>query len=163
MPLAVLAIALIAWLYAMVAAPRFRIPGAIGFALLAAGLGWYFYASESEAERAAARLAPEDVTLDLLEIDRTARGAVLRGRVANGGDAGVLREMTLEMRLFDCPDEDAALDDCVVIGDATGIARVAVPPGQARGFSASFIFPGLPPVVGVLRWDQTITALRATD
>lgn len=163
MPLAVLAIALIAYLYAMVAAPRFRIPGAIGGALVAAGLGWYFFVSESEAERAARRVGTEDVALDLLKLERTPRGATLQGRVANGADAGVLREITIEMRLLDCPDEAVPLDDCVTIGDATGIARVDVPPGQLRGFSAPFVFAGLPPVVGVLRWEQSVIALRATE
>lgn len=162
MPVAVLIIALAAYVYAMVAAPRFRIPGAIGGALIAAGLTWYLIVSPSESERAAGLISVEDLTLDRLELEQTPRGATLRGRVENLTETAHLREMTITVRLFDCPLAETELDGCAIIGESSAIARVDVPPGQLRGFSAHYIFPDRPALIGVPRWDQRITALRAT-
>ncbi len=162
MPVAVLIVALALYVYALVAAPRFRIPGAIAGALIVAGLGWYFFASSSWTERASQIVSVEDLALDRLELERTIRGATLRGRVENRAETAHLREMTITVRLFDCELEDTALDECATIGQSDAIARVDVPPGQLRGFSAHYIFPNLPALAGVLRWDYRITALRAT-
>ena len=49
-----------------------------------------------------------------------------------------------------------------MIGEASGIARPDVPPGQIRALTAHFVFRDLPPVAGTLRWDWRITAIRAT-
>ena len=162
MPVAVLIVAIALYVYALVAAPRYRVPGAIAGVLVVAGLGWYFFASPSQTERAAALVSVEDLTLDQLDLERTIRGATLSGRVANGAETAHLREMTITVRLFDCELEDTALEDCATIGESAAIARVDVPPGQLRGFSAHYIFPNLPPLAGILRWDHRITALRAT-
>jgi len=162
MPVAVLIVVLAAYVYALVAAPRFRIPGAIGGALILAGLTWYLIVSPSEPERAANLISVEDLTLDRLELEQTVRGATLRGRVENLTETAHLREMTITVRLFDCALADDELDDCATIGESSAIARVDVPPGQLRGFSAHYIFPDRPAVIGVLRWDYRITALRAT-
>ena len=162
MPVAVLIVVIAVYVYALVAAPRFRIPGAIGGVVVLAGLGWYLLASPSQTERAATLVSVEDLTLDGLELERTIRGATLSGRVANAAETSRLREMTITVRLFDCELEDTALEDCATIGESAAIARVDVPPGQLRGFSAHYIFPDLPPLAGVLRWDHRITALRAT-
>ncbi len=162
MPVAVLIVVIALYVYALVAAPRYRVPGVIAGVLILAGLGWYFFASPSQTERAATLVTVEDLTLDQLDLERTIRGATLRGRVANGAGTAHLREMTITVRLFDCELEDTDLEDCATIGESAAIARVDVPPGQLRGFSAHYIFTNLPPLVGVLRWDHRITALRAT-
>jgi len=84
------------------------------------------------------------------------------GRVANGSERFRLRDMTLALRLHDCPDPEAEPASCPVIGEATSIARPDVPPGQLRGFSAHFGFADLPQVVGTLRWDLSVAATRST-
>ena len=162
MPVAVLIVVVALYVYALVAAPRFRIPGAIGGVVVLAGLAWYLAVSPSQTERAETLVTVEDLTLDQLELERTIRGATLRGRVENGADAARLREMTITVRLFDCELETTSLEECAIIGESDAIARVDVPPGQLRGFSAHYIFPNLPPLVGVLRWAHRITTLRAT-
>ncbi len=81
----------------------------------------------------------------------------------NGSARYQLRDLTLDLRLLDCPAPDTPLDTCPVIGEAQAIARPDVPPGQLRGLSAHFVFADLPPVQGTLRWDWRITDIRATD
>jgi hypothetical protein len=82
--------------------------------------------------------------------------------VQNGSPEFRLRDMTLGLRLRDCPEPEADPPSCPVIGEAQAIARPDVPPGQLRAFSAHFSFANLPPVAGTLRWDLAIAGTRAT-
>jgi hypothetical protein len=150
MPLAVLVLALVAYGYALLSYPEFRRPGLIGGALVAAGLAVYFVRNPSEAD------------LDELTLERTPSGATLSGRVRNGSERYRLRDLTLVLRLRDCPTAETAPAECPVIGEAQAIARPDAPPGQIRALSAHFTFRNLPPVTGTLAWDGTIAATRAT-
>lgn len=163
MPIVVLALVVAAWLYAVVAAPRFRVWTLASGAIVCLVLGLYLWRSEPEAEAARTRVAPSELTLDQLALERVGRGATLRGRVLNGSPTYRLREMTLVLRLRDCPTDDAVPTDCPVIGESTAIARPDAPPGQLRAFDALFVFANVPPVTGVLRWDWEIAETRATE
>ena len=162
MPLAVLVLALVAYGYALLSYPEFRRPGLIGGALVAAALAVYFVRNPSESDLAATRIPAEDIALDDLTLERTPNGASLAGRVRNDSDRFRLRDLTLVLRLRDCPTTDMAPADCPVIGEAQAIARPDVPPGQIRALNAHFTFNNLPPVTGTLAWDWSIAATRAT-
>lgn len=163
MAVAVLVLALVAFGAALVAYPGFRRWGIAGGLVAAAGLAVYLTRQEPEAVRAGTRIAPEELTLDQIEVAPTVRGATLTGRVTNGSERYRLRDLTLALRLRDCPAEDAAVESCPVIGEATAIARPDAPPGQIRALSAHFGFANLPPVKGTLRWDWRVVATRATE
>lgn len=163
MPIAVLILTLVAYGYGLLAYPEFRRPGLIGGLIAAVGLALYFYLHTPESSRSASRITPEEITLEDLTLERTLRGATLTGRIHNGSRDYRLRDLTLTVRLRDCPDPATPPGDCPVIGEANAIARPDVPPGQLRGLSAHFIFSDLPPVAGTLRWDWQITEIRATD
>lgn len=163
MPIAVLVLALIAYLAALAAWPRARVPGAVAGLVVAVGLGAYLWrGNPSEAELAAGRIPAAALTLDQIAVSPAPRGATLTGRVANGSDTYRLRELTLVLRLRDCPEPEAAVETCPVIGEASAIARPDVPPGQLRALTAHFGFSSLPPVTGTLRWDWRIAGTRAT-
>jgi hypothetical protein len=163
MPLAVLVLALVAYAYALVAVPAFRRPGVAIALIIAIGLAVYFARSGSEATRSATRIAASELTLSDVALARTGRGATLSGRVTNGSPRYRLRDLTLAVRLRDCPEPSTSVDACPVIGEATAIARPDVPPGQIRALRAHFVFSSVPPVAGTLRWDWRITAIRATE
>ncbi len=163
MPVAVLVLALVAYVSALLAYPRFRRWGIVGGVVAAIGLAYYFTQVEPEAVRAGARIADSELALEDLALAPTARGATLTGRIRNDSPSYRLRDLTLAVRLRDCPQEDAAVETCPVIGEATAIARPDVPPGQIRALTAHFIFTSLPEVGGTLRWDWRITEIRATD
>ena len=162
MPLAVLVLALVAYGYALTSYPEFRRPGLIGGVLVAGGLAVYLIRHPSESELSATRISAEEIALDELTLERTPSGATLAGRVRNGSERFRLRDLTMTLRLRDCPTEDAAAADCPVIGEAQAIARPDVPPGQIRALRAHFTFVNLPPVTGTLAWDWTIAETRAT-
>jgi hypothetical protein len=162
MPIAVLVLAVVAYAFVMVAYPEYRTIGlAVGGAIVAA-LGVYFWLSDPETTRSAARIAPEEVVLDDLAFERTLRGGRLTGRVVNRSPDQRLRELTIALRLHDCPEETTPLEDCVVIGESSAIARPDAPPGQVRALSATYIFASLPEPEGALRWEWTLTDIRAT-
>jgi hypothetical protein len=161
MAVAVLVLALVAWAYAMVAYPEFRRAGSIMAILAASGLTILLLQGPGESE--SQRIEPEELVLDRIEVEPTLRGATLSGRVENRSAAYRLREMTLDLSLHDCLAVETPVAECPVIGEGTAIARPDVPPGQIRAFSAHFLLANLPEVAGVLRWDWSVTATRATD
>ena len=163
MPIVVPVLALTIYVFALVVEPRFRRWGLIGGAAAGLGLGLYFWQTSPETSRAAMEISPEELVLDQVTLERNPRGATLSGRVANTSPAFHLREMTLDVRLYDCPEPDADLAACAVIGEASAIGRPDAPPGQLRAFSAHFVFANLPEPLGALRWDCRITGTRATN
>jgi hypothetical protein len=162
MAIAILVLTLTAYGYALIAWPEFRRPGLIAGALAAAGLAVYFSRQAPEAARSGSLIAPEELTLESLSLERTALGADLTGRVLNGSADYRVRDLTLVLSLRDCPAPDTAPADCPVIGESRAIVRPDVPPGQVRALSAHFTFADLPPVLGTLRWDWRIAETRAT-
>jgi hypothetical protein len=162
MPIAVLILAVSVYAYGLIAYPEFRLWGLILGAVLAIGVGIALWRDEIGLGSDEPAISAEELKLDNLELRRTPRSAALRGRVLNGSPDFRLREMTMRLRLFDCPDEIAAVETCPVIGDATAAVRPDTPPGQVRGFEALFVFTNLPSVAGVLRWDWAVMATRAT-
>lgn len=163
MPIVVLALVLAAYAYALIAVPEFRRWGIVGGVVAAVGLAVYFWLTTPETVQTGQRIAPEEVVLDRIEVTPTVRGAVMTGRVLNRSATWRLREVTLGVRLRDCPDEATPTAECPIIGEATAIARPDVPPGQIRALSAHFLFTNLPAPAGVLDWDWTVLETRATQ
>lgn len=163
MPIVILAAALAAYVYALLAAPSLRAPGLAIGAVALVGLGLYFGTASPLADRAAARIGADDLTLDQVAMEPIGRGATLTGRVFNRSPDWRLREMTLRLRLRDCPLAQEDVAACPVIGEATATARPDAPPGQIRAFETLFAFPNLPQATGALRWDWSVLSTRATD
>lgn len=164
MPIAVLVLFLVGYGYALVMLPQARLPLAAGGVAIGLGLAAYLWREgPSEADQAASRIAPTDLTFDQLDLARSGRGATLTGRVSNGSERYRLREVAMDLRLRDCPAPESDPETCPTIGEASAIARPDVPPGQIRAFTAHFSFANVPPVAGTLRWDWQVTGLRATE
>lgn len=162
MPIVVIVLALVAYAYAMIAWPGFRRPGLALGGAIALALALYFWNNASETEEAATRITPADLVLDELAIERTIRGAALSGRVLNSSELYRVQDMTLALRLRDCAIDAAALDECPIVAEDSAIARPNVPPGQARSFTANFLFDDLPPPSESHRWNWSVLGVRAT-
>jgi hypothetical protein len=163
MPIVILVLAAVAYLFVLVAYPEYRKIALAAGGAAVAGLGAYFWFTEPEAARAGLRIEPREITIEGLEIEPSARGATLRGRVINGSDRYRLREMALTLRMRDCPDDEVPVETCPVIGEATAIARPDAPPGQIRAFVVRYTFPNLAPATGIRRWDWSLGEIRATN
>jgi hypothetical protein len=162
MPIVVLVLALLAYAYALIAAPGFRRWGLLLGAAVGLGLAVYFWQTSPETARNAQRIDASELILDQLAYETTQRGATVTGRVTNGSEAFRLREMTIALRLHDCPEAEIPIAECPVIGQSRAIARPDAPPGQIRAFTAHFMFSNVPAVAGILRWDWDIVETRAT-
>lgn len=162
MPIVVSLLALAAFAWAFYASPAFR-PWGLGLAAaISLALGGWLLLTEGRS-KPQPEIAASELTLDQLDLQRVGRGATLTGRVLNGSAAYRLRDMTIVLRLHDCPAADTPPATCPVLGEATATARPDAPAGQIRAFSALFAFPNLAPAAGTLRWDWEITGTRATD
>ena len=159
MPIAILVLAFAAYLYALIAEPGFRRWGLVLGAAIGFGLAVYFWLAGGST---APPVTAEDIILDELVLERSGRGATLKGRIYNGAETARLREVALMLRLHDCPEPDMDPAECPVIGEAEALSRPDVPPGQIRGLTAHFVFANVPPVTGTLAWDWEILDLRAT-
>lgn len=159
MPIVVLVLALVTYAWAMIAYPAFRRAGVVVGIAVVAALAAYFALNEPEDAAAGRRIAPEELAIDEVMIERTIHGATMSGRVLNRSPEYRLRDMTLSLRLRDC---GAGLEaECPVIAEASAIARPEVPPGQLRAFTAIFLFDSLPPPGEAQHWEWIVTAIRA--
>jgi hypothetical protein len=156
------------WL--MIISPAFRYI----VLLIGAGIGFWIYGNiednkkqqaqrDLESARAAQAQAAYDAkarTLlrpdDLLFANVTLKKEFsdewsLSGTVTNRGSYE-LSSVGFDVTMQDCPSE------CVTIGESGAIARVSVPPGQARAFTATTHFSALPQA-SVPRWRYTIQTI----
>lgn len=150
--------ALVAWFM-----PQLRV-AAIGVLVLFGGLlGYLFFSTTSEPARQAELIPLNEVSLSKLNFSLEPSPTRLTGNILNGSDRYRLRNVEIRVTLHDCPDEDAALSDCLIIADDTGSVTVNIPSGQLRGFSMLLQFTDLPEVEGVVRWHYDVISTRATD
>jgi|GEM_PF-2770672 len=143
--------------------PHIRVLALATAALCAVLVGTIFVDRVAETDRRALRLTPQDITLSDVTLVPEARYFKLTGWAENKSALHRARDFILRSRLYDCPTDDAALTDCTTVGDETGIARVDLPPGQARPFSAVLGFTAEYEARGVLHWEHEITEVHATD
>ena len=163
MPIAIFFVALAGALIVAVADRQLR-PVAILFAIvMSALLAYVVWDQWLRGGRLPPRMTLEQLQLDDLQVASDARFVRVSGRAANTSERFRLREFRMRTTVHDCPDADSALPDCVVIAQDDGIARVDVPPGQARRFEAVFSFRNMPEATGVTVWDHQILEVRAID
>jgi len=143
--------------------PRLRVIAGTVMVLFSALLAYLWLGGAGEAVRDQTRIAATDLTLSDLELVEDARFLRFTGRVTNGAADAELRDFHVQITMRDCPAPQTPPADCAIIAQDTGIARVDVPAGQTRAFSAVINFVDMPEVIGVPVWDHSITAVRATD
>jgi len=143
--------------------PQLRLAGGIVTAALLGGLSYYLLATDPEPRAEMRRIGIDEITLSDVDLDLGVRTSELSGRVVNGSENYDLTGVLLNVKLFDCPNSDSALSECYTIGEDSGEARVTVPPGQLRSFTASLLFIGLPEIIGEFRWTYDVTGIRALE
>jgi hypothetical protein len=116
-----------------------------------------------ESARREVRITPDELTFSHTEFVEGPRFIRLAGRATNGSDAFTLRDFHLTATLYDCPALDSETADCTIIAQHDAIARVTVPPGQARDFDTVLGFADQPDPEGVPRWAFDVTRITATE
>ncbi len=151
------------YIYVLFRLPEMRIAGTIVAATLIGGLLYYTFTATSAPEEELNRITPAEVALQDVTLEFGPRIATLAGRVANNSPAYTLTGIRFDVKLYDCPAETTPLGECFIIGEDNKEARLSAPPGQLRAFEAALLFPDLPEVDGLLRWDYRIDSLRGIE
>jgi len=151
------------YIYILLRVPHLRLAGGIVAAALLGGLSYYLLATDPEPRAEMRRIDVVEVTLSDVDLEIGVRTSELSGRVVNGSENFNMTGVLLNVKLFDCPTADSSLSECYTIGEDSGEARVTVPPGQLRSFTASFLFVSLPEIIGEFRWTYEVIGIRALE
>ena len=116
-----------------------------------------------ETARREVRIAPEELVLSNTEFIEGPRFIRLAGRAANQSDNYTMRDFHVTATLYDCPALTSENADCIIIAEHDAIARVEVPPGQARNFDVVLGFADQPEAQGIPRWTLDVTSITATE
>ncbi len=136
--------------------PRYRIVAITALVLLAGVTSLYFLTLGDEAADADPLIPASAVSLNGVELTEERGYFRLSGRVTNGAAAGTLTRFTVDVVIYDCPEEESPTEECAIIAESEGLARVEVPPGQTRTFSSIHRFSDTPEPLGVRTWDHTV-------
>ena len=149
--------------YILFRVPHLRLAGGIVTAAVLGGLSYYLLATDPEPQAEMRRIDVVEATLSDVELELGVRISTLTGRVVNGSENFEMTGILLNVKLFDCPSSDSDLSECFTIGQDSGEARVTVPAGQLRSFTANLLFVGLPEIIGEFRWTYEVTGIRALE
>ena len=148
-------------LWLLVAIPAFRyfilvlvVIGGLGLGLRVA------YALRQE--RLPLTVIPSD-QVELTDIRlASSRGSYrLSGKIENLSQRYTLRDVHLEVTLYDCPPR-AVNEKCVLIGQETSYSYVSVPPGHIHALDGYLGFSNLPRPAGRLMWGYRLKKVRAS-
>ncbi len=124
--------------------------------LLAASLFYYFSPTETAGGKTKRLL--DDVELSQTSISPGyADGFVLEVRIHNNNHERVLQNFTIQSSLSDC---NADQSQCLIIGEETNVAKLRIPPGQARDTKINLRTKKLNPIQGAAIWKHEITGVR---
>ncbi len=163
MPIAALFLIIVGSITVAFLYPQLRAVAVIVLVVFGGAVSTYFILGGGLVEQQANKITAEDVNLMNVTLTEEGGYTVLSGRVQNLSTAYNLRDFDVEVRLFDCPEAESELTECLVISDEKGIARVAIPPEQTRRFRTVFRFPALPALEGVLRWEWQVLDATTSD
>lgn len=124
--------------------------------LLAVSLFYYFSPTETAGGKNKSLLG--DVELSQASISPGyADGFVLEVRIHNNNHERVLQNFTIQSSLSDC---NADQSQCLIIGEETNVAKLRIPPGQARDTRINLRTKKLNPIRGAATWKHEITGVR---
>lgn len=163
MQIVVFFVALAAAIAVAVLYPRLRIPAGLMIALLLGLLVYAFVSLRGETDQRSSRIPVDELVLSDVQLVQETRFTRLSGRAQNLSERYTLLDFDVRVMLYDCPAEGAPHEDCAVIAEAQGIARVGLPPRQVRHFETVFRFSDVAEVEGTLDWGYEVTGIRAGD
>jgi hypothetical protein len=123
---------------------------------LAVGLFYYFSPAETSGGKSERLLG--NVELSQTSISRGyADGFVLELRINNNSPDQLLQNFTILSSLSDCNTDQS---QCLVIGEETNVAKLRIPPGQARDTQINLRTKQLNPILGKPIWKHEVIGVR---
>jgi len=153
---------LIAVVYLAVQFPAFRkaiwICLALLFIVVAAGVGWFFYAKiedDKRAELSRRLIRPDEIVFTDTVLVQTYGSWKVKGNVTNRS-SHELSGFTLKIIVQDCPVSGGR---CTTIGENDASAYVSVPPNQMRAFELYVSLDDMPKPTN-WGWTYTVQEVR---
>jgi len=144
--------------------PAFRILLVV-LAFLASAVVWWIIDREQARRALAHQLIPlEQIELHDLRVVSDDNVHHLSGSARNMSDRYTLTELIIQVSIADCPNANAAEEECEIVG--SGLARAhspwRIPPRSARDIDIDFRLRDAPSAPGEMRWIYAVAETRAS-
>ncbi len=138
--------------------PKFRRTLGVTLVLLMGAIGVIIWQDTLERELEFEQISLKQAQLSQMQVRSglNTRSFVVGGRIQNVSQHYTIFSMMLQATIKDCEGEA-----CKIVGQEKIMVPVEVPPDQARDFSVTIPFSGIPKVKGEAVWGYEILLVRA--
>jgi hypothetical protein len=138
--------------------PKFRRTLGVTLMLMIGAIGVIIWQDTQERELEFARIYVQQAQLSQMQVrpGLNSRSFVVSGRIQNVAQKYTIFSVMLQATIKDCEDQT-----CKIVGQEDIMVPLKIPPDQARDFSVTIPFSGVPKVRGEAVWDYKILLVRA--
>ena len=126
--------------------------------LMIGAIGVIIWQDTQERELEFERIYVKQAQLSQMQVrpGLNSRSFVVSGRIQNVAQKYTIFSVMLQATIKDCEDQT-----CKIVGQEDIMVPLEIPPDQARDFSVTIPFSGVPKVRGEAVWDYEILLVRA--
>ena len=138
--------------------PKFRRTLGLTLLLLIGAIGVIIWQDTQERELEFERIYVQQAQLSQMQVrpGLNSRSFVVGGRIQNVAQKYTIFSVMLQATIKDCEGQT-----CEIVGQEKIMVPLEVPPNQARDFSVTIPFSGIPKVKGEAVWEYEILLVRA--
>jgi hypothetical protein len=138
--------------------PKFRRTLGVTLLLLIGAIGVIIWQDTQERRLEFERIYVKQAQLSQMQVrpGLNSRSFVVGGRIQNVAEKYTIYSVMLQATIKDCEDQT-----CKIVGQEKIMVPLEVPPDQARDFSVTIPFSGVPKVKGEAVWEYEILLVRA--
>jgi len=138
--------------------PKFRRTLGLTLLLLIGAIGVIIWQDTRERELEFERIYVQQAQLSQMQVrpGLNSRSFVVGGRIQNVAQKYTIFSVMLQATIKDCEGQT-----CEIVGQEKIMVPLEVPPDQARDFSVTIPFSGIPKVKGEAVWEYEILLVRA--
>jgi hypothetical protein len=138
--------------------PKFRRTLGVTVLLLLGAIGVIIWQDTQERRLEFERIYVKQAQLSQMQVrpGLNSRSFVVGGRIQNVAQKYTIYSVKLQATIKDCEGQT-----CKIVGQENIMVPLEVPPNQARDFSVTIPFSGVPKVKGEAKWEYEILLVRA--
>jgi len=138
--------------------PKFRRTLGVTLVVLMGAIGVIIWQDIQEHDLEFERISLEQAKLSGMQVHAglNTRSFVVSGRIQNVAHHYTIFSVMLQATIKDCEGEV-----CSIVGQEKVMVPIKIPPDQARDFSVTIPFSGIPKVEGEAVWEYEILLVRA--
>jgi hypothetical protein len=138
--------------------PKFRRTLGVTLLLLIGAIGVIIWQDTQERRLEFERIYVKQAQLSQMQVrpGLNSRSFVVGGRIQNIAEKYTIYSVMLQATIKDCEGQT-----CKIVGQENTMVPLEIPPDQARDFSVTIPFSGVPKVKGEAVWEYEILLVRA--